>query len=87
MHVKPFSQGDGAISVEWLTAADVWVDFNFTGSQSGTFDNPYNTMAAGVNATPYGGTLHLKQGTSAESLTITKLMSIVGYNGPATVGR
>ena len=88
IHIHPFNPGDNSITVEWLSAEDTWVDFNFTGSpQSGTFANPYNTMTAGIAAASYGGTLHLKTGTSSETPTITKRMNIVGYNGPATIGQ
>lgn len=87
IHVRPFNPGDNTITVEWVSAEDTWVDFNYTGSpQSGTFSNPYKTMAAGLNAVSYGGTLHLKTGTNAETPTISKPMKIVGYNGPAKVG-
>jgi M6 family metalloprotease-like protein len=87
LHVRPFSPGDGSITVECLTAGDTWVDFNFTGSpQTGTFSNPFNTIAAGIAAASYGGTLHLKTGTSSETPTIIKPMKIVNYNGPATIG-
>jgi len=87
IHVRPFNLGDNAITVEWLSAEDTWVDFTYTGSpQSGTFANPYNTMAAGIAAASYGGTLHLKTGSSSETPAITKRMNIVGYNGPATIG-
>ena len=67
VHVRPFSLGDNSITVEWLSAEDTWVDFNFTGAQSGTFANPYNTMAAGIAAVSYGGILHVKTGTSSET--------------------
>jgi len=87
IHVHPFNPGDNSITVEWLSAEDTWVDFNFTGSNpSGTFNNPYKTMAAGIAAASYGGTLHLKTGASSETPTITKRINIVGYNGPATIG-
>lgn len=86
IHVRPFNPGDNSITVEWLSAKDTWVDFNFTGSESGTFDNPFKTMTAGLNAVSYGGNLHIKSGSSSETPTITKPMKIVGYNGPATVG-
>ena len=88
IHVHPFNPGDNSITVEWLIAEDTWVDFNYTGStQNGTFANPYKTMAAGIAAASYGGTLHLKTGTSSEMPTITKPLKIVGYNGPATIGQ
>jgi len=87
IHVQPFNPGDNSITVEWLSAEDTWVDFNFSGSpQSGTFSNPYKTMAAGISAASYGGTLHLKTGTSSETPSITKRMNIVAYNGPANIG-
>ena len=88
IHVRPFNLGDNAITVEWLSAEDTWVNFTYTGSpQSGTFANPYNSMTAGLAAVSYGGTLHLKTGSSAETPVITKRMNIVGYNGPATIGQ
>ena len=87
IHVKPFNPGDNTITVEWLSAEDTWVDFNYNGSpQSGTLSNPFNTMAAGISGVSYGGTLHLKTGASAETPVVTKPMKIVGYNGPASVG-
>lgn len=87
LHVKPFNPGDNTITVQWLSAEDTWVDFNYSGSpQTGTFSNPYNSMNAGINAVSYGGTLHLKTGRSPETPFITKPMKIVGYNGPASVG-
>ena len=88
LHVRPFKAGDGSITVEILSAVDTWVDFNYTGSpQTGSFSNPFNTMAAGLNAATYGGTLHLKTGASSERANITKRLNIVGYNGPVTVGK
>jgi len=87
LHVRAFNPGAGSITVEVLTAEDIWVDFNYTGSpRSGTFANPFNTMAAGLSAVSYGGTLHLKTGASSERPTINTRVSIVNYNGPATVG-
>jgi len=88
LHVRPFNLGDGSITVDVLTAGDTWVDFNYTGSpQAGTFANPFKTIAAGIIAAPYGSTLHLKTGTNSETPTILKALKIVGYNGPATVGK
>jgi M6 family metalloprotease-like protein len=87
LHVMPFSQGDGSITVEWLSTEDTWVDFGYSGStQNGTFNNPYNTIAAGVNACSYGGTLHIKAGSTPAAITMTKPMKVVAYGGPATIG-
>jgi len=67
---------------------NVWVDFNFSGSpQSGTFANPYSTLAQGTNAVASGGNIWIRSaGSSAETMTISKPMTINAYNGAATVG-
>ncbi len=71
---------------EWLTRADTWVDFNYNGTELGTFVNPYNTLAEGVSAVSYGGILNFKTGSSRETATITKAMSLKEFNGPVTIG-
>jgi hypothetical protein len=65
-----------------------WIDFAYTGQQeSGTFTAPFNTLAEGVTSIPAGGTLKIKAGRSAETLTISKPMTISAYSGPAVIGR
>ena len=67
--------------------ATAWVDFNYGGTGSGTFAAPYHTLAEGVNAIPAGGILFIKAGTSGETLTIAKVMTIQAYGGPTIIGR
>ena len=66
----------------------VWVDFNYNplSPQSGTFDNPYSTLAQGTNAVPTHGTILIKPGHSPEHLAIAKIMTISAVGGTATVG-
>ena len=70
-------------------AGPVWVDFNFTGTpESGTFSNPYKTLAGGTNAISAGGTLVLK-GPATKNGPITKLskpMTIISIGGTVTLG-
>ena len=67
---------------------EVWVDFNHQGQpQLGTFDLPFGTLAAGVNAVAYNGTLRVKAGSRNETATINKKMRIEAYGGPVTIGR
>jgi hypothetical protein len=70
-----------------FTKPDTWVDFNWTGSQSGTFDFPFSTLASGLSAAPWGGTLRIKAGHTAETGTISKRIYINSYGGAATIGR
>jgi hypothetical protein len=67
---------------------NVWVDFNYDGSsQSGTFANPYTTLAQGTNAVADGGNIWIRTaGSSAETMTISKPMKINAYNGAASIG-
>jgi len=89
LHVRPFSTGDGSITVEILTDGSEWVDFSWLGSENGSESNPFNTLAQAVNALPYGTTnnhIYIKPGTSSETMTISKPMTINAAGGSATVG-
>jgi len=86
LHVRPFNVGDGSITVEWLSAEDTWVDFNWGSPNSGTFATPYNSLADGVAHVSYGGTLNFKTGSSHETMAITKPMLLKAYNGPVLIG-
>lgn len=67
---------------------EVWVDFNYPGPpELGTFDLPYNTLAQGVNAVAYDGTLKIKTGSRNETAMISRKMRIEAYGGPVTIGR
>ena len=67
---------------------NVWVDFNYVGSfPSGTFATPYPTLAQGTNAVSSGGNIWIRTaGSSVETMTIKKPLTIRAYNGPATIG-
>lgn len=66
----------------------VWVDFNSSSStEDGTYDSPYKTLAAGVNAVPSGGTINIKPGLSHETMTISKPMTLVAIGGAARIGQ
>jgi subtilase family serine protease len=69
-------------------AGAVFVDFNYTGSKTdGTYDHPFKTLAGGTNAvSPYGTVIIKTAGTSTETMTISKPLTITGIGGPATIG-
>lgn len=74
------------------SAFDVWVDYPFGGSELGTFANPFNTTAEGVNAIGVAvngteiGTLWIKSGATPQGVTISKPMLIKPCGGPVTIG-
>jgi hypothetical protein len=58
------------------------------GTETGSFDEPFDTLAKGVDAVSRGGTLKFKQsGTSAETLSILKPLDLQALGGPVTIGR
>lgn len=65
----------------------VWVDFHYSGFQNGSYQNPYNTIAAGTAAVASGGMVIIKTaGSSSETLTISNPMTITAVGGAATIG-
>jgi hypothetical protein len=66
----------------------VFVNFNYTGAiQNGTYLYPFKTLAQGTSAVTFGGTVFIiTGGSSAETMTITKPMTITASDGAATVG-
>ncbi len=72
----------------------VFVDFNYTGPASngandgpGSYQYPYKTMAQATNGVSAYGTIIIKTaGTSSETMTIKKPMTITASDGPGTIG-
>jgi hypothetical protein len=65
----------------------IWIDFNYSGVEGGGFNSPYNTLLEGVSAASTGCILHLKAGSSAETLTISKQLILQAENGLVTIGQ
>jgi hypothetical protein len=65
----------------------VWVDFAYGGTEHGLFTQPYNTLAEGISAVPSGGQLCIKAGSTNETATITKAMTIHSYGGVVVIGQ
>jgi hypothetical protein len=73
------------------TRMDVWVDFGHGGTENGSYSQPYNTVIEGVNRTlpnPVADipVLHIKSGSRAETITISKPMIIKACGGTVTIG-
>ena len=62
-----------------------WVDFSWSGTEMGTYEQPYNTLHEGVSASPLGGNICIKEGASSETLRIDKALSIRSC-GAVTIG-
>ena len=65
------------------------MDFNYNGTpQTGTYATPFHTLAQGVNAVSSGSDIFIKTaGSSSETMSISKPLTIHAYSGPDTIGR
>jgi len=63
-----------------------WVDFNFGGTEDGSFNNPWNSLSQGNFHSASGGLIEIKAGSSSETLSLTKPMRIISYGGTAHIG-
>jgi hypothetical protein len=71
-------------------AAAVWVDFAFGGSSTGTYENPYKTMADGRDNVTAGGVVNVKgphtSATAAVSFNGSKAMRLQAAGGTVHIG-
>lgn len=65
------------------TASTAWVDFNFVGDEMGTEAAPFDMVAEGVGFVMAGGTVNLVPGTTAETITIDKEVTLVNVGAGA----
>jgi hypothetical protein len=89
IYVHPFEANADFITIEISTAKDTYVDVTSTVQpENGTITNPYNTLAEGLAAAPWGSTLYVKGGThTLEEPQITKALRLVTYgSGHFTIG-
>jgi hypothetical protein len=72
----------------WLLKLhETWVDFSYVGIETGAFDTPFNTLGEGVNVTPEGSVVKIKTGSTLETPTISKRLSVQAFGGPVTIGQ
>ncbi len=69
----------------------VHVDFTYTGLESGTQSQPYNTLAEAITAVAAGGEIIIKGGITKETFTglnkIKKKVTIKSSLGTVVIGK
>ena len=66
----------------------IYVEFGYAGFQFGTMAFPFGTMALGVANVPVGGEIILEGGgSSTETMTISKPMTLTAIGAPSTIGQ
>lgn len=63
-----------------------WVDFAAAGGGDGTILLPFDTLSNGVNTVVSGGLVKLTAGSSSETMTIDKAMTLESVEGIVDVG-
>lgn len=64
-----------------------FVDRNFSGTQSGTFLNPYRILSSGISAVPTAGKIWMQPGNYANTGLFTKAMTWAAPLGGVVIGR
>jgi hypothetical protein len=54
------------------TATLTWINFTYSGTESGTAAEPFNTLLEGLNFIADGGTITISSGSSSETTTISQ---------------
>jgi hypothetical protein len=68
-------------------AIGTWVDFGYAGAEQGDVSHPFNTLAEAVLAAPDGGLVNIKAGSSPETITISKAVTLKAWYGTVTIGQ
>jgi len=73
-----------ASSVQVKYPNATWFDSAYSGTESGTLAQPYNTMSEALTNTSDGGVIAIKEGThSVSQITMTKSLTFVGVGTDA----
>ncbi|MCA9286111.1 MAG: hypothetical protein KDA22_12880, partial [Phycisphaerales bacterium] len=73
-----------AAGLDCLQPGTTWVDFAYSGTEQGTFDHPFNTLAEALAALPPGGHITIKAGATSATITTSTPTSIEAYGGSVT---
>ncbi len=84
----PRSSGNAfdVAAYEFVRLDSMHVDFAFDGRELGTPLHPYNTLSEALVKAEEGATINLGPGSSDESLTIDRSMTLRSTGGPVTIG-
>ena len=84
--VPPVASAHRALLAGATFPQTVWVDFEYSGLETGSFSNPFNTLQEGVLAALPGDKVMIKAGVSLETLDINKLLLLKSWGGSAFIG-
>jgi hypothetical protein len=65
----------------------IWADFCYSGSQDGSYDRPFNTLAQALVEVPFGGTIKMKPSSTAETPVINQAVTLEAFEGSVVIGQ
>jgi hypothetical protein len=68
-------------------APPIWVDFNYTGPETGSEAQPFNTVLEAITALIPGGIIRMRAGSTSETLRLSKPSRLEAVGGPVRIGR
>lgn len=71
----------------YRASGGIYVDRNNFIPQDGTFEHPFNTVAAGVNAVTRYRAIWIRPGNYNEPMTINKRLELRSFGGPVIIGK
>ncbi|MEQ8767793.1 MAG: hypothetical protein RL885_28075 [Planctomycetota bacterium] len=63
----------------------IYVDRSASGSEDGTFEHPFDTVAEGIAAAPPGGIVMIRSNNYLEPQVTTKSVTLVTYSGQSVI--
>ena len=67
-------------------ATPVYVNFSYAGTESGTLAQPFNSLLEAATFVANGGAVNLTSGTTNETLTVNKDVTLVSSGGLVRIG-
>lgn len=82
----PFSFTAEGVVIDPESLDPAYVDFAYEGPEHGTASQPFRSLALVVGAVATGGTVRIQAGSSSETPTISKAMTLEAEGGLVTLG-
>jgi len=64
----------------------LWVDFTFDGSETGSVDQPFDTLQEAVDAAGSGDTIAIQPGSTSETLVISSKVTLRACHATVVIG-
>ncbi len=83
--LRAATYGRGTWERDVVASPIVYVDRDFTGTENGTYEHPWNTVAEAVSAAPTGAIVAVRGNTYYEPQTVNKDLTLMTYKAHTVV--